>query len=155
MRASDIATGAPGWVWLLLIVLIVLGIRRLRTREVPAAVALLPLVGFGSWSLVSLWPFAAAGLAVALGSWLGGALLGTLSALAVPEPRGERLPHRRIRLPGPACRSSSISACSPSASSAVLGRPSTRRKRTAATAIGVGVGAAMFARLAIAVARWR
>ena len=60
MHAEDIVTGAPTWVYILLVALVVLGVRRLRTREVPVLVALVPSAAFLIWSIVGAHAFAVA-----------------------------------------------------------------------------------------------
>ena len=155
MRATDIAGGAPAWVYVLLILLIVLGVRRLRTRDAPIAVALIPVIAFLLWSIAGLRAFAgASSMSVALGAWVGGALVGGVSALLLPEPRGIRLPGGRVRIPGswlPLILYLAVFvgrfACG--AWAAIV-----PAQRVTATAIGVAIGAAMTARLLIAAARW-
>ena len=51
MGAGQTASGVPLWVWFLLAGLVLLGVRRLRLREVPAIVALLPAAAFLAWNL--------------------------------------------------------------------------------------------------------
>jgi membrane associated rhomboid family serine protease len=100
MHASQIATGAPPWVYALLVVLIVLGLRRVRTREVPVAVALIPAAAFLIWSLFGAWSFGTvAGGGIALLTWLAGVAVGAATGMLLPEPRGQRLPGGRVRLP--------------------------------------------------------
>lgn len=156
MHAGQIATGAPTWVYALLAGLIVLGVRRLRTREVPVAVALLPSIGFFLWSVTGVSAFAhQVGIVSALGAWGIGAALGAASGVLVPDPRGQRLPGGRVRQPG-----------SPLPLILYLGVFVARfacgawaaivpAQATLATAIGIAVGAAMMARLLIGVVRWR
>ncbi len=156
MNAAHIATGAPAWIYALLAGLILLGIRRLKTREVPVAVALLPSAAFLLWSVVGVAAFAAhAGPGVALGAWAGGALLGAASGVLLPDPRGQRLPGGRVRQPGsPAPLILYLAvfvvrfACG--AWSAIV-----PAQAVLAGAIGIAAGAAVMARLLVGVARWR
>jgi membrane associated rhomboid family serine protease len=101
MRANEIASGAPTWVYVLLVALIALGVRRLRTREMPVIVALIPPAAFLIWSIVGAHAFAdRAGGGMAASAWLAGAVVGALSGVWMPEPRGERLSGGRVRQPG-------------------------------------------------------
>lgn len=105
MHTGQIAAGVPVWVWVLLAVLVALGVRRLRTREVPTAIALLPAAAFLGWNLWNAFAFARlAGAGATAVAVLAGAVVGVASAVAVavPEPRGQRLPGGRVRLPGSA-----------------------------------------------------
>ena len=156
MHATTIATGAPVWVYFLLIALIALGVRRLKTREVPVLVALIPSAAFLIWSTVGAQAFAArAGFGIAIAAWLTGASAGAISGIIMPEPRGERLPGGRVRQPA-----SSLPlilylgvfivrfACG--AWAAIV-----PAQATLATAIGIAVGATVIARLLVGVVRWR
>jgi hypothetical protein len=156
MQAKDIAMGAPAWVYILLIALVVLGVRRLKTRELPVMVALVPTVAFLIWSVVGAHAFAVtAGYAVALAAWLAGAAIGAITGLAMPEPRGERLPGRRVLQPGsvlPLILYLGVFvvrfACG--AWAAIV-----PAQAITATAIGIAIGAAVMARLLIGVVRWK
>lgn len=156
MSGMAIATGAPSWVYLLLIALIVLGVRRLKTRDVPLVVALIPSGAFLIWSLVGASAFAGrAGFLFAATSWATGAVGGGVSAIVVPEARGERLPNGRIRQPGswlPLIMYLGVFvirfACG--AWAAVV-----PEQAGTATAIGIAVGAAVTMRLIVGIARWR
>jgi hypothetical protein len=156
MHATDIVTGAPAWVYLLLAALVLLGVRRLKTRETPVIVALIPSAAFLIWSLVGASAFAGrVGLAAAAGVWLAGAAFGAVSGMVLPEPRAERLGNGRIRQPGswlPLALYLGVFlvrfACGAWAA-IVPGRSDI------ATAIGIGVGAAVTARLVAGLARWR
>jgi hypothetical protein len=156
MRATDIATGAPAWVYLLLVALVILGIRRLKTRETPLIVALIPSGAFLIWSLVGASAFAGrVGLASAAGVWLAGAACGAVSGLVLPEPRGERLENGRVRQPGswlPLLLYLGVFvirfACG--AWAAIV-----PERADMAAAIGIGVSAALTARLVVGVTRWR
>ena len=156
MHATTIAGGAPAWVYALLVALIVLGIRRLRTRELPVIVALIPSAAFLIWSVLGALAFAErAGMGLALGAWLAGAAVGALTGVLLPEPRGERLAGGRVRQPG-----SSLPlilylgvfivrfACG--AWAAIV-----PAQAVSVTAVGLAVGAAMTARLLVGVIRWR
>jgi hypothetical protein len=155
MRATDIATGAPAWVYFLLVALVVLGIRRLKTRETPLIVALVPSAAFLVWSLVGAGAFAGrVGLASAAAVWLVGAACGSSSGIVLPEPRGQRLESGRIRQPGswlPLILYLGVFlirfACGAWAA-IVPARADT------ATAIGIAVGAAVTARLVVGLTRW-
>ena len=148
--------GAPAWVYVLLAVLVVLGLRRLRTREVPVAVALIPAVAFTVWSIAGVGSYAAIfGISTAALAWLGGGAVGVATALILPEPRGQRLTNSRVRLPGSAIPLILYTlvfiarfACGAWAA-IVPGRAAL------ATGIGIAVGAAMTARLITAIIRWR
>lgn len=156
MHAKDIATGAPAWVYLLLVALVVLGVRRLKTRELPVAGALVPTAAFLIWSIVGAHTFAVtAGYAVALAAWLGGAAVGAITGVAMPEARGERLPGRRVLQPGsvlPLILYLGVFvvrfACG--AWGAIV-----PAQAITATAVGVAVGAAVMARLLTGVVRWK
>ncbi len=155
MHTSQIATGAPIWVYILLVALVLLGVRRLRTREVPLAVALVPSVAFFVWSIAGVVAFAAhVGLLPAVVAWLTGALVGAASGVLLPDPRGERLPGGQVRQPGtpvPLILYLGVFvvrfACG--AWAAVV-----PAQTMLATTIGIAVGAAVMARLLIGVARW-
>ncbi len=156
MHPSQIATGAPTWVYALLAGLVFLGVRRLRTREVPVAVALLPSIAFLLWSVMGVAAFAHQfGIQPALAAWAGGAALGAASGAFLPDPRGQRLPGGRVRQPG-----------SPLPLILYLGVFVVRfacgawaavvpAQAVLATAIGIAAGAAVMARLLVGVARWR
>lgn len=49
-----ILEGTPVWVYVLLVVLIALGVRRFKVREVPIIVALIPVFAFSAWSVVGV-----------------------------------------------------------------------------------------------------
>ncbi|KQN19491.1 hypothetical protein ASE86_13600 [Sphingomonas sp. Leaf33] len=155
MHASSIVTGAPPWVYALLVGLVILGVRRLRTREVPVAVALLPSIAFLIWSLVGVAMFARyAGIVPAGGAWLLGAAIGAASAVLLPEPAGERLAGGRVRLPGSAVPLVLYLgvfvvrfACGAWAAIAPA-------SADLATGIGIAVGAAVMARLIVGITRW-
>jgi hypothetical protein len=156
MHVTDIATGAPLWVYVLLAALLILGARRLKTRETPIWVALIPSAAFLIWSLAGAIAFAGqAGAAWAAGAWLGGAALGAASGALLPELRGERLANGRVRQAGswlPMILYLGVFAirfaCGAWAAIAPL-------QAKTATAIGIAVGAAVTARLLVGVSRWR
>ena len=156
MPANHIATGAPVWVYVLLVGLVILGVRRLRTRELPLVVALIPSAAFLIWSILGAAAFAShAGVALAAAAWLGGALVGAVSGILLPEPRGERLPGGRVRQPGswlPLAQYLGVFvvrfACG--AWAAIV-----PAQANTATAIGIAVSAVVTARLLVGVARWR
>jgi hypothetical protein len=94
-------SGAPGWVWFLLLALIVLGMRRLRTRVTPVVVAVIPLLAFLAWSVVGAIGLAGhAGVAAAALAWFGGLGLGGASARFLPEPPATLLDGNRVSQPG-------------------------------------------------------
>lgn len=156
MHASHVATGAPIWVYALLAGLVVLGVRRLRTRELPVVVALIPSAAFLIWSIIGAAAFARhAGVPLASAAWLGGAIVGVASAVLLAEPRGERLPGGRVRQPGswlPLLSYLGVFvvrfACG--AWAAIV-----PAQANTATAIGIAVSAVVTARLVVGVARWR
>jgi hypothetical protein len=156
MHVTEIATGAPPWVYALLAALLILGARRLKTRETPLMVALIPSAAFLIWSLAGAIAFAGhAGAAWAAGAWLGGAAIGAASGAILPEPRGERLANGRIRQAGswlPMVLYLGVFAirfaCGAWAAIAPL-------QAETATAIGIAAGAAVTARLLVGVSRWR
>lgn len=156
MRAGQIPAGAPVWVYALLVVLVVLGVRRLRTRETPVAVALLPSAAFLIWSLVGAAALAArAGAPLAAGAWLAGAGVGATSALLLPDPRGQRLAGGRVRQPGtwlPLALYLGVFVVRFACGAWAAIHPD---QAIAATAIGTAVGAAVTARLVVGVVRWR
>lgn len=156
MGAAAILDGAPPWVYLLLAGLIALGARRLKTREVPIVVALLPVAAFFVWSMVSASGFAlGAGATTAALAWFGGAVFGVVSAVVLPEPRGSLLPARRVRQPAswlPLALYLTVFVARFACGAWAAIKPA---DATLAAAIGVAIGAAMTARIAVAVLRWR
>ena len=156
LHATDLATEAPTWVYLLLVGLIALGVRRLKTREVPVVVALLPAIAFLAWSVVGADAFASrAGSGTALACWLAGAAVGVASVHVVAEPRGTILPGGRVRLPGtwlPLVLYLGVFVAR-----FFCGAWATIRPAEAITATGTAtvIGAAMTTRLVVAVKRWR
>ena len=156
MKPADIATGAPAWVYVLLVVLIVLGVRRLRTRDAPLAVALIPVIAFLAWSIVGANSYAKiVGSTIALACWLGGAAVGVVSGIVLPDPRGQRLPGGRLRQPGTTIPL--ILYLTVFVARFACGAWAAIVPAQAATALGVGVavGAAMTARLVVGAARWQ
>ena len=155
MPIIQVLNGAPVWAYALLVVLILLGVRRLKARDVPVFVAVIPVAAFLIWSVFGALSFAAiAGGAFAAAAWFGGAATGAVSAKLLPDARGVRLPGRRVHLTKSwiplmlymlvfvvrfAC--GAWAAMNPA--QAVL-----------ATGIGVAVSAAMTARLAMSVRFW-
>lgn len=148
--------GAPLWIYPLLVGLVILGVRRLRTREMPIAVALIPIVAFSAWSLWGAGLFAQrVGPAMAALVWSGGAALGVASAFVLPEPRATRLPGGRVLLPGSWMPLSIyllifVARFACGAWAAIV--PSAAMM---ATGIGVAISAGAAARFAAAVLRWR
>ena len=156
MTAGALLGGAPAWVYALLVGLIVLGVRRLRTREVPIAVALLPSLAFLAWSLFGAYALGRVGGApLALLAWLGGASLGVVTTLFLAEPRGERRRHGRVLLPAtwlPLVLYLAVFVARFACGAWAAIRPD---QALVATAVGTVISAAMTARLIVAVARWR
>jgi len=156
MHAANIVGGAPTWVYILLVALVLLGVRRLRTREVPAVVALLPSAAFLIWSIAGANTFAArAGAAPAAVAWLVGAAIGAVSFALLPEPRGERLAGGRVRQPG--SRIPLVLYLGVFAIRFACGAWAAVAPAQAFVAIGIGiaVSAAVTTRLLVGVARWR
>jgi hypothetical protein len=156
LRPEAIASGAPPWVYALLVVLILLGIRRLRTREVPVAVALLPSMAFLVWTLIGSGQFAAAagGLVAAI-TVAGGCALGWLSAIVAPEPRATRLPGGRLRQPAswmPMAIYLLVFGVRFATGAWAAIKP---EQALYATGVGIAIGAAATTRLVIAVLRWQ
>ena len=155
MHPGQIATGAPPWVWVLLAGLVLLGIRRLRTREMPAVLAVLPAIAFLGWNLWNAYAYTrVAGAAFMLAVVAAGAAIGAASAVALPEPRGQRLPGNRVRLPGTALPLllyltvfAARFGCG--AWAAIVPGAAAR-----AAGLALAVGAAATARLIVGVARW-
>jgi hypothetical protein len=153
---TQILSGAPVWVYFLLVGLIILGVRRLQTRTVPIAVALIAPAAFLVWSLFGATSFGGQfGAIFAAAIWLGGAALGAVSGYLVPEPQGERLPGKRVSLPGTWMPLATYMlvfvlrfACG--AWAAIV-----PAQAFTAGAIAVGISAFMTARLVVAVLRWR
>jgi hypothetical protein len=156
MHVTDIATGAPVWVYVLLVALIVLGVRRLKTRELPIAVALIPSAAFLIWSIVGAHAFALrAGMALSAGTWLTGAVIGAASAALLPEPRGDLVGHRRVRQPGSVVPLVLYVGVFVVRFACGAWAAINASQATAATAIGIVAGAAVMARLLVGVARWK
>jgi hypothetical protein len=156
VHETDVATGPPVWVWPLLVALVLLGVRRLRMREVPLVAALLPPAIFLGWSAMGLASFAGrVGFAWAATAWLAGAALGAASTALVAEPRGERLPGGRVRQYGSAVPLALYMAVF--VIRFVCGAWEALRPEHAdlATGIGIASGAAVMARLVVGVLRWR
>ncbi len=156
MNGGQIASGAPTWVYILLAALVALGIRRLKTRDVPIVVALIPSAAFLIWSLVGANAFAGrAGIAMAAAAWLVGAVIGVVSAMALPEPRGQRLPGNRVRQPGswlPLILYLGVFVVRFACGAWAAMVPA---QADTATAIGIAVGAAVTLRLLVGVTRWQ
>jgi hypothetical protein len=156
MRASDIAAGAPTWVYILLVFLVVLGWRRIKTRDVPVLAAIIPPTAFLIWSIFGAANFAtSAGAGIAAAAWIGGAAIGIVSGFALPEKQGERLSDGRVRQPGswlPLVLYVGVFivrfACG--AWAAVV-----PEQADTATALGIAVSAAVTGRLLTGVFRWK
>jgi hypothetical protein len=145
----------PVWVFVLLGVLIVLGLRRLKMREVPLSVALLPAVAFAGWSLTGASLFAGnVGAAIAVAAWSGGAVIGALSAVFLPDARATRLDGNRVRLPATWMPFTLYMAVF--AARFVCGAWASMRPDQANLAVGIGVAisAAMTARLVTSIFYW-
>ena len=156
MHASDIATGAPTWAYVLLAALVVLGVRRLTTRTVPIAVALIPSIAFLVWSVFGAMAFAgSAGVVPAALAWLVGAGVGAVSGVLLPEPRGQRLSGARVCQPGsplPLILYLGVFVVRFACGAWAAIQPP---QALLAITIGIAVGAAMTARLLVGIARWR
>jgi len=156
MGAGAIAGGAPAWVYGLLAALVVLGGRRLRTRDVPVVVALIPGAAFLIWSLVGARAFALfTGGEIAALAWAGGVAIGVASAVAAPDPRATLLPGGRVRQPGsvlPLLLYLAVFVVRFACGAWAAIRP---EQAVTATAIGVAVGAGVTGRLVAGVLRWR
>ncbi len=148
--------GAPAWVYVLLVVLIALGIRRLKVREVPIIVALIPVFAFSAWSVIGVITLVTKhGAYPAVAAWIIGLLIGVISALILPEARATRTAGGRIR---------QLASWSPLILYLTVfgGRfacgawASIEPDRAfTADAVGTAIGAAMTARLIISVFQWR
>jgi hypothetical protein len=155
MQAGSILGGAPIWVYVLLAGLIALGIRRLKPREVPLVVALIPVTAFFLWSVIGALSFAqSAGAVFAAIAWVSGIGTGAISAFVLPEARAKRIAGGRILLPGswmPLCLYMTVFiarfACG--AWAAIV-----PAQALVATAIGIAIGAALTGRLAMWVLNW-
>lgn len=153
--AGAILGGAPAWVYILLVVLIALGLRRLKVREVPIIVALIPVFAFSAWSVVGLASLVTRnGAFPTVPAWLGGVLLGVISALMLPEARAIRIPGGRVRQP--ASLSPLILYLTVFVGRFACGAWAAIKPDEAvmANAVGTAVGAAMTARLIMSVVQW-
>jgi hypothetical protein len=134
----------------------VLGVRRIRTRELPLFAALLPAIAFFAWSLLGLAQFAASvGLATAVGAWAGGAAIGAGLSMVFPEAPGQRLAGGRVRIPGswlPLALYLGVFVARFACGTWAAVIPA---QAQLATGVGMAIGAAMTARLVIGVLRWR
>lgn len=119
-------------------------------------VALIPTAAFLIWSIVGAHAFAvSAGYAIAVSAWLVGAAVGAITGIALPDPRGEVLPGRRVRQPGsllPLFLYLGVFVVRFACGAAAAIVPA---QATIATAIGIAVGAGVTARLLVGVVRWR
>jgi hypothetical protein len=151
-----ILSGAPAWVYILLLVLVVLGIRRLKVREVPIVIALTPVFAFSAWSVIGVTRFAMdSGAQIAIAAWIGGILFGVISATALPEARALRTGGGRVRQP--ASWSPLILYLAVFVGRFACGAWAAIKPDEAVTAnaIGTAIGAAMTARLVMSVVQWR
>jgi hypothetical protein len=154
--AGAVLGGAPTWVYILLAVLIVLGIRRLKVREVPVIVALTPVFAFSAWSVIGLASFVMKnGAFPVVPAWLGGMLFGAISALVLPEARAIRVPGGGVRQP--ASLSPLILYLTVFVGRFACGAWAAIKPDQAvvANAVGTAIGAAMTARLIMSVVQWR
>ena len=153
--AGAVLGGAPAWVYVLLVLLIALGIRRLKVREVPIIVALIPVFAFSAWSLVGVATLVMNnGAYPALAAWIGGLLFGVIGAVILPEARATRTAGGRV--------------CQPASWSPLIlyltvfvGRFACEAwaaiepdQAVTADAVGTAIGAAMTARLITSVLQW-
>lgn len=156
MHAGDIARGAPTWVYILLAALIVLGVRRLRTREVPVVVALIPSAAFLIWSLTGVAAFAErAGFGLAAIAWLTGVAVGATSGVTLPDARAQRLPGGRVRQFGSAVPLALYLGVFVIRFACGAWAGIVPDQANLATAIGIAAGAAVMARLIVSVLRWK
>jgi hypothetical protein len=83
-----ILSGTPLWVWGTLALIVAIGLRQARTRDIPAqrvvAVPVL-LAGYSLWGASAA--FAQAGSALLLGAWLAGAAAGWSANRVLDLPR--------------------------------------------------------------------
>ena len=153
---AQILSGAPIWVYFLLAGLIALGVRRLRTRTVPIVVALIAPAAFLIWSLTGAFAFGGDnGMVVALAIWAAGAAIGAVSGYLLPEPQGERLPGKRVTLPGswmPLFTYLTVFVLRFICGAWAAMVPA---QAFQAGALAIGISAMMTARLVVAVLRWR
>ncbi len=153
---TQILSGAPIWVYFLLAGLIVLGVRRLKTRTVPVPVALIAPAAFLIWSLLGAANFAASfGTVLAGVAWLGGAAIGAATGYLFPEPQGQRQTDKRVMLPGswmPLFTYMTVFVLR-----FVCGAWAAMVPEQAQTAalVAIVISAVMTARLIVAVLRWR
>ena len=88
--ASRILAGTPPWVWAVLGLLIVLGVRRLRPRRTHLAIAALAPTAFTLWSLTAVAAAARVGsTALVLGVWAAALAAGACTVLVHRGPRPE------------------------------------------------------------------
>lgn len=154
--AIEILGGAPAWVYVLLVMLITLGIRRLKVREVPIIVALIPVFAFSAWSVVGVTMLVTKhGPYPAVAAWIVGLLIGVISALILPEARAARMTGGRIRQP--ASWSPLILYLTVFVGRFACGAWAAIKPDQAfsADAVGTAIGAAMTARLITSVFQWR
>lgn len=153
--AGAILAGAPAWVYALLAVLIVLGFRRLKVREVPIIIALIPPFAFSVWSVFGLTGLVLNnGVYPAVAAWLGGFLFGVISALMLPEARATRTVGGRVRQP--ASWSPLILYITVFLGRFACGAWAAIEPAAAVTAnaVGTAISAAMTARLIMSVVQW-
>jgi hypothetical protein len=96
---------------------------------------------------------AAAGYPAATIAWLAGAAIGAVTGVALPEPRGQRLPGRRVRQPGsvlPLLLYLGVFVVRFACGAWAAIDPT---HAVVSTAIGIAVGAAVTARLLVGVIR--
>jgi hypothetical protein len=155
MPITEILNGAPVWAYVLLVVLIALGVRRLKARDVPVFVAIIPVAAFFIWSVFGAVSFAAiAGGVFAAAAWIGGAAIGAASAKLLPDARGVRLPGGRVHLPKswiPLLLYMVVFVVRFGCGAWAAINPA---QAVLATGVGVAVSAAMTARLAMSVRFW-
>jgi hypothetical protein len=155
LMAGAILGGAPAWVYVLLFVLIALGIRRLKVREVPIIVALIPVFAFSAWSVVAVARLVTNnGSYAAVAAWLGGLLFGVISALVLPEARATRTAGGRVCQP--ASWSPLVLYLTVFVGRFACGAWAAIEPDEAVTAnaIGTAIGAATTARLIMSVMQW-
>jgi hypothetical protein len=99
--AEIVISRTPVWVWLVLALLCLLGVRRLRTHGTsPWGLVITPAV-FLTWSFIGAVSFGdALGLWAALACWAACIAVGLLSFALVGPPRSEWVDEHRIVRPG-------------------------------------------------------
>ncbi len=99
--AGRVVSGTPAWVWAVLVLLIVLGWRRLKPRRTRLALAALAPTAFLLWSLTTAAGLGdAAGIREVWGVWVAAFAAGAASAPIRLGPRPTPLPDGAFLFPG-------------------------------------------------------